>query len=72
MNSRLQLACDLIKELLNNLPDAENSDQSWEWCWDELSSDAQEAVKIIRRKASIFLKETPISGDCGEQPETPK
>ena len=36
--------------LLDCLPDSIYDDESWGWCWDELSDDAQDLVKDARQK----------------------
>lgn len=47
----------VINALLDNLPDSIHlDDESWDWCWEELSGDAQEEVKEARRIALNFLK----------------
>ena len=47
----------LILELLNCLPDSSKwpDDETWKWCWDELSDEAQGKVALVRRKAVILL-----------------
>lgn len=44
---------EIIQLLLNHLPDSNfyNGDDCWDWCWNELSDEAQEAVKDARQKA---------------------
>lgn len=47
----------LINLLLDNLPDSIHSeDESWDWCWNELSGEAQEQVKKVRTEALKLLK----------------
>jgi len=47
---------EIIKKLLSNLPDSiHDDDESWQWCWDELGGDAQDAVKDARDEANKFL-----------------
>lgn len=47
---------EIIQLLLNHLPDSIHyHDESWDWCWNELGDDAQEAVKIVRRTAWEFI-----------------
>lgn len=44
----------IIKDLLNALPDSGyegRGDESWDWCWNELSSEAQDEVKAVRARA---------------------
>ncbi len=49
-------ASGVIKMLLAVLPDSiRDHDKSWEYCWNELSDDAQEQVVEARRKALKFL-----------------
>jgi len=39
-------ASTLIKRMIGVMPDSRHAeDESWEWCWDDLSGDAQELVK---------------------------
>ena len=49
----------LIGELLDCLPDSNKweHDETWKWCWDELSDEAQGKVALVRRKAVILLLE---------------
>ena len=49
----------LIGELLDHLPDSSKwqNDETWKWCWDELSDEAQGKVALVRRKAVILLLE---------------
>lgn len=48
----------MIELLLNVLPDSDHkNDSSWDWCWEELSSEAQEEVKKVRRIALEILRE---------------
>ena len=47
---------DVIVQLLNHLPDSDvHDDETWNWCWDELSCNAQDAVKAARRSANELL-----------------
>jgi len=50
---------NLISELLDCLPDSGKweHDETWKWCWDELSDEAQGKVALVRRKAIILLLE---------------
>jgi len=50
---------EVIILLLNHLPDSNHIDidESWDWCWEELSGDAQEEVKLARDKAYQLLSE---------------
>jgi len=46
----------LIEHLLKVLPDARHADDSsWDWCWNELSGEAQDAVWDARRAANETL-----------------
>ena len=47
----------LIGELLDCLPDSGKweHDETWEWCWNELSDEAQGRVALVRRKAVELL-----------------
>lgn len=48
----------IIGELLDHLPDSGyegRGDESWDWCWNELSGRAQDAVEAVRRKAVQVL-----------------
>lgn len=48
----------IVRILLEHLPDTGFfDDPSWDWAWEELSSDAQENVKNARAKAVAFLME---------------
>ena len=47
----------IILQLLEHLPDSYHKDKSWVWCWDELSGDAQDLVKNIRKEANKLLGE---------------
>jgi hypothetical protein len=47
----------IILKLLKYLPDSNHNDESWDWCWSELSDDAQEAVKSVRKLADRFLED---------------
>ena len=50
----------LVGELLDCLPDSRKwwvSDDTWEWCWEELSDGAQDKVAKVRRKALTLLAE---------------
>ena len=53
----MNTAHNLIRELLDHLPDnmRHTHDESWQWCWDELSGPAQEQVKHVRERATTFL-----------------
>ena len=50
---------DIIKLLLDVLPDTclFDDDPSWDWAWNELSGDAQERVKWARIEAEKWLTE---------------
>jgi len=53
----MEEAKKIINTLLASLPDSIHpDDESWDWCWEELSGDAQEEVKEARRIALNFLK----------------
>lgn len=47
----------IIKKLMAHLPDngQHAEDESWRWCWEELSSEAQDAVKTVRAEATQYL-----------------
>jgi hypothetical protein len=48
---------ELVETLLNALPDSDHpEDETWNWAWDQLSDDAQEAVKKARMAASSVLR----------------
>ena len=48
----------VIELLRDHLPDSRHDDdESWGWCWEELSGDAQEAVIKMRRVAWEFISE---------------
>lgn len=54
---------DILELALSALPDSYHEhDKSWGWCWDELSSDAQDYVKEIRSLINLYLKETFNNG----------
>ena len=58
MNAKIKMleAITVIKTLLDLLPDSEHvEDETWNWCWDELSGDSQDAVKKARKVAADFL-----------------
>jgi len=48
----------LIGELLNYLPDSRKwkDDETWKWCWEELSDEAQSEVVLVRQKAARLLQ----------------
>jgi hypothetical protein len=50
---------EIIQMLIDHLPDTYHypDDQTWTWAWQELSGDAQEAVKTARRSAQKFISE---------------
>ena len=49
---------EIIKLLINHLPDSyHEEDECWRWAWDELDSDAQDAVKAVCKAASEFIIE---------------
>lgn len=54
---RIDEAKTLIKDLLAHLPDniKHDEDETWSWCWNELSDQAQIQVKETRKKARDFL-----------------
>ncbi len=63
----------LIKGLLDHLPDSIHSeDESWQWCWDELSGDAQDKVKEIRELSKKALDEIARMGEANNQPRAKK
>ncbi len=50
---------DVIRQLMAALPDSmHDDDDSWIWCWDELSEQAQDLVKAARRAGSEALETT--------------
>lgn len=54
----LGVAVNLIFELLAVLPDNDvQEDKTWGYCWEELSSEAQDKVKHVREKVLLFLAE---------------
>ena len=56
MNINLKVATDIIRDLLAHLPDSiDPNDESWVWCWEELSYEAQERIKEKRGAAEMFL-----------------
>lgn len=51
-HARLAEKDAMIAQLLNVLPDSTHEeDETWDWCWDALSSDAQDLVKSARHAA---------------------
>ena len=49
-----------LRDALAVLPDSRHGDdESWRWCWEELSGDAQDEVKRVRDIARRVLEETP-------------
>ena len=53
----LREAIRLIADLADHLPDTNSqSGEDWNWCWNELSGNSQDAVKKVRNKAREFLK----------------
>lgn len=46
---------EIVQLLVDHLPDTKQGDVTWEWAWNELSDDAQEAVKNARRAAWEFV-----------------
>ena len=56
LQAKLEVAKDAIKKLLSNLPDSiHEDDDSWNWGWEELFEEAQEAVKDARNEANKAL-----------------
>jgi len=52
----------IILELLHNLPDNKFfGDESWGWAWRELSGNAQESIKEVRKKANEFMRSRGIN-----------
>ena len=47
-------AIEIIKQLMQVLPD-HTGGNTWTWCWEELSDEAQEKVKTARHQAHTFL-----------------
>lgn len=65
--SDLTLTHKVIKMLLAVLPDSiRDYDPSWEYCWNELSDDAQEQVVEARHEAMQLLKRSAGSGSEAE------
>jgi len=68
-NLREQLCkmASTIGELMSNLPDSIHpTNESWDWCWDDLDGDAQEEVKTARFGAAKLLSEID-KGDSDAQ-----
>lgn len=52
----MEKAKDIIQMLLSHLPDADDGKgDDWEHCWDELSWDSQDNVKMARATAIEYL-----------------
>jgi hypothetical protein len=50
----------VIEDLLNVLPDSiHKGEECWDWSWDDLNSEAQDAVVEKRKIASAFLAKYP-------------
>ena len=47
---------EIIKELLNHLPDSIHQNNCWDWCWQELDDEAQEKIKSVRKRAKLILE----------------
>ncbi|KKM92760.1 hypothetical protein LCGC14_1215320 [marine sediment metagenome] len=48
---------DLLELALTSLPYSYHEhDNSWAWCWEELSNDAQEYVLEVHSLISLYLK----------------
>jgi len=64
VNKRLFVKNEVLQEsnneLLNLLPDSA-TDDDWDWCWNELFDNSQQAVKLGRQKAEA-LKEKESNG----------
>lgn len=47
---------EACKALMDALPDsAAHESDSWDWCWNELTEDAQETVKRARQLANAAI-----------------
>lgn len=44
-----------IVELMDILPDSVHEEDCWNWCWNELTDDAQVEIKSVRKKAKYWL-----------------
>jgi len=55
LRKQLGASKDTIRMLLSLLPDSHHIDNCWNWCWDELNGDAQDAVKNGRNEANKVL-----------------
>ena len=59
---------EIVRSLLFHLPDAyHGEDTDWTWCWEELNSDSQEAVKLARADGTRLLEHLWVS-DEGPEP----
>ena len=52
---------EIVQLLLDHLPDSTHDDKSWDWCWNELSDDAQKQIKTTRRAAREFISSQSIT-----------
>ena len=55
LRHKLAASKDTIRMLLSLLPDSHHINNCWNWCWDELNEDAQDAVKNGRNEANKVL-----------------
>lgn len=56
INDLLELALTAFPDSYHDNMEGLAPDLSWSWCWEELSSDAQDYVKEIRSLINLFLK----------------
>ena len=56
---REQALAEVLLNTIKHLPDSNSfrEDESWHHCWNELSGEAQDAVKEARRKAFAILEQ---------------
>ncbi len=57
-------AMELIVKILKCLPDngSHPADESWKYCWEELSGDAQDEVKAVRDEVIVWVKTVQARG----------
>jgi len=53
--NRIKALEQALLALAHVLPDSKHEKPCWNWCWNELDDDAQEAVKAARRQASAAM-----------------
>jgi hypothetical protein len=56
-STSLKETIEVLSMLLHHLPDSDHDDESWNWCWEQLSGEAQEAVKAAREKGYQLVSE---------------